>query len=130
LSIIAECVTSLIFLFERTGATIKKGWLKEASLHMMPAVRTSKCTKALVIEDAKKYSSRGERQKAKGSAASVAIEKGWPEEATSHMHRVYSYGEMTVYKLFTQLDINFEVQKRFNQIRSTPFRLNPTRLPM
>ncbi len=100
------------------GAAIKKGWLKEASLHMMPAVRVSKWTKELVLEDAKKYSSRGEWQKAKGSAAAVAIEKGWYEEATSHMHRVYSFGEMTIYKLLTQLGINFEVQKRFKQIRS------------
>ena len=100
------------------SAALKKGWLKEASLHMMPAARPRKWTKALILEDAKKYSSRGEWQKAKGSAAAVAIEKGWHEEATRHMYRVHSFGEMTIYKLLTQLDIYFEVQKRFKEIRS------------
>lgn len=100
------------------GAALKRGWLEEAAAHMVPADRPRKWTKELVLSDAKKYSTRGEWQKAKGSAAPVAIAKGWHDEATKHMYRVYSFGEMTIYRLLTQFDISFEVQKRFKAIKS------------
>lgn len=99
------------------GAALKHGWVDEASKHMVASDRTRKWTKELIIADAKKYSTRGEWHKAKGSAATVAISKGWHDEATKHMHRIYSFGEMTIYKLLTQFDIAFEVQKRFKAIR-------------
>ena len=100
------------------GAAIKKGWLAEASAHLISADRTRKWNKALVLEDAKKYATRGEWHKAQGSAASVAIAKDWHIEATKHMYRVYSFGEMMIYRLLTQFDIVFEVQKRFKSIKS------------
>jgi hypothetical protein len=97
---------------------LKNGWLNLASKHMTAVPRISKWTKELVIADAKKYLTRGEWQKAKGNAASVAIKNGWYEESTKHMYKVYSFGEMTIYKLLTQLDIPFETQKRFKSIKS------------
>ena len=97
---------------------LKKGWLSEATLHMVTAPRRSKWTKQLVLEDAMRFSTRGEWHKAEGNAAHVAIVKNWYEEATRHMHRVYSFGEMVIYRLLTQMDISFEVQKRFKTIRS------------
>jgi hypothetical protein len=100
------------------GAALKKGWLEEASAHMVSADRTRKWTKELILEDAKKYLTRGEWHKAQGSAAHVAISKGWFEEATKHMYRTHSFGEMTLYRLLTQLDIPFEAQKRFKSIKS------------
>lgn len=99
------------------GAALQHDWLYEASQHMVPADRTRKWTKELIFADAKKYSTRGEWHKAKGNAANVAISKGWHDEATKHMHRIYSFGEMTIFKLLTQLDISFEVQKRFKTIK-------------
>lgn len=100
------------------GAALKKGWLEEATAHMVSADRTRKWTKESILEDAKKYLTRGEWHKAKGNAAHVAISKGWYEEATKHMYRTHSFGEMTLYRLLTQLDIEFEAQKRFKAIKS------------
>jgi very-short-patch-repair endonuclease len=100
------------------GAALKNGWVEEASRHMVSADRTRKWTKELILEDAKKYLTRGEWHKAQGSAAHVAISKGWFEEATKHMYRTHSFGEMTLYRLLTQLDISFEAQKRFKTIKS------------
>jgi hypothetical protein len=100
------------------GAALKKGWLEEASAHMSSADRTRKWTKELILEDAKKYPTRGEWHKAPGHAAHVAISKGWYEEATKHMFRTHSFGEMTIYRLLTQLDVSFEAQKRFQKIKS------------
>ena len=97
---------------------LKSGWLAEATSHMTAVQKKSKWTKQLVLEDAMKYSTRGEWHKASGNAAHVAIVKNWHEEATKHMHRVYSFGEMVLYRLLTQLDIPFVVQKRFKSIKS------------
>ncbi len=100
------------------GAALKNGWLEEAAKHMSAADRTRKWTKELVLTDAQKYLTRGEWHKAKGHAAHVAISKGWYEEATQHMYRTHSFGEMTIHRLLTQLDIEFETQKRFKSIKS------------
>ena len=100
------------------GAALRNGWLEEAALHMTRPDMARKWTKSKVIEDAKKYETRGEWHKASGHAAHLAIKRGWHDEATAHMHRVYSFGEMTIYKLLTQLNISFEVQKRFKEIKS------------
>jgi len=97
---------------------IKNGWIAEASMHMSFPDKTRKWTKSNVLEDASKYTTLGEWHKADGNAAHVAIKKGWLEEATTHMHRTYSFGEMTIYKLLTQLDVVFETQKRFASIKS------------
>jgi hypothetical protein len=100
------------------GAALKKGWLEEATKHMSAADKTRKWTKELVVADAQKYLTRGEWHKAKGHAAHVAISKGWYEEATQHMYKTHSFGEMTIHRLLTQLDIVFEAQKRFKEIKS------------
>jgi hypothetical protein len=100
------------------GAALKKGWLEDATQHMSAADRTRKWTKELVLADAQKYLTRGEWHKARGHAAHVAISKGWYEEATQHMYRTHSFGEMTLHRLLTQLDIEFETQKRFKTIKS------------
>ena len=100
------------------GAALKKGWLKEATKHMTAADRTRKWTKELVLADAQKYLTRGEWHKARGQAAHVAISKDWYEEATRHMFRTHSFGEMTIHRILTQLDIGFEPQKRFKTIKS------------
>lgn len=99
------------------GKALKNGWLEEVTAHMRQKSRTRKWTKDAVLSDAKKYESRGEWYKKSGHAAHAAKKKGWYEEATAHMHRVYSVGEMTIYKLLTQLDIEFEPQKRFDDIK-------------
>lgn len=105
------------------GAALKKGWLEEATKHMRAADRTRKWTKELVLADAQKYLTRGEWHKASGHAAHVAISKGWHEEATQHMFRTHSFGEMTIYRILTQLDIGFESQKRFKKIKSKKRRI-------
>lgn len=100
------------------SAALKKGWVDEAARHMTSSDRTRIWTKERVIADAIKYSTRGEWHKASGNAAHVAISKGWMDEATIHMHRTHSFGETTIYRILTQLDISFEPQKRFEKIRS------------
>lgn len=96
---------------------LRAGWLTDATKHMAPKPKELKWTKELVIADAKKYESRGEWFKGEGNAAHVAIKNGWYEQATAHMHRVYSVGEMTLFKALTQLNIKFETQKRFRDIK-------------
>jgi hypothetical protein len=100
------------------GAALKKGWLDEAAKHMTSPDRTRRWTKESVLADALKYSTRGEWHKASGNAAHIAISKGWIDEATKHMYRTHSFGEMTIHRLLTQLDIPFEAQKRFKTIKS------------
>jgi hypothetical protein len=100
------------------GKALKMNWLEEIKKNMSPAPRKAKWTKELVLEDAKNYSTRAEWHKARGNAAHVAIKNGWHEEATRHMHRVYSMGELVIYKLLTQMDIGFQPQRRFDEIRS------------
>lgn len=53
-----------------------------------------------------------------GAAFAMSLSKGWYEEATQHMYRTHSFGEMTIHRLLTQLDIVFEAQKRFKTIKS------------
>jgi hypothetical protein len=96
---------------------LKKNWLFEATKHMVPLPRISKWTKEEVLANAKLYSTKGEWHKAPGNAAHIAIKNGWHEEATKHMHQVLSFGELTIYKMLLEVDVQFETQKRFKFIR-------------
>ncbi len=96
---------------------LKQEWLADATKHMFTSPRFVKWTKEEVLADAKLYNTKGEWHKAPGYAAHVAIKNGWHEEATKHMYQVLSFGEMTIYKLLLQLDVQFETQKRFKSIR-------------
>lgn len=99
------------------GKALKSKWLHEATTHMTPSPRVSKWTKEEVLADAKLYNTKVEWHKAPGNAARVAIKNGWHEEATKHMHQVLSFGELTIYKMLLQLDLQFETQKRFKFIK-------------
>jgi hypothetical protein len=99
------------------GKALKRKWLHQATNHMTPSPRVTKWTKEEVLADAKRYNTKGEWHKAPGNAAHVAIKNGWHEEATKHMHQVLSFGELTIYKMLLQLDVQFETQKRFKFIK-------------
>tara|TARA_Y100000389_G_scaffold204814_1_gene259858 strand:+ start:1340 stop:2386 length:1047 start_codon:yes stop_codon:yes gene_type:complete len=68
----------------------KKGWFKECCEHMMQLKTPSGYwTKEKCIEEAKKYTTRGEWHKALNGSATSARLNGWFEECVSHMIKVH-----------------------------------------
>jgi hypothetical protein len=68
----------------------RNGWLKEASVHMMPSPKgqpPSKWTKSAVLREAAKYQSKSEWDMGSPSSYRTSLSKGWHEEATAHMAR-------------------------------------------
>jgi len=69
----------------------KKGWIEEATAHMSPSrpdrLANGYWTKDRVMEDAQRFSSKTEWQKASKAAVSKAYRKGWMEEAVAKMQR-------------------------------------------
>ena len=71
------------------GVASKKGWIKEATLHMSPSrpnrMPNGYWTKQRVMEDAKKFGSKTEWQKSSIAAVSKAYRMGWMDEAIAQM---------------------------------------------
>jgi hypothetical protein len=99
-------------------SAISKGFLKKCCSHM---VRTRKpdghWSKSRVLKSAQKYETIASWSIAHAGAYDAAKEKGWLNEATRHMARVFSHGEHAIYSLLLQYDISFVYQKRFNDLR-------------
>lgn len=74
-------------------------------------------TKAQVIETAQRYKTIAEWSLAESGAYDAAKTKGWMDDATGHMVRIYSHGEYTIYTLLLQYDVQFVYQKRFDDLR-------------
>lgn len=95
-----------------------KGCLEECCAHM---VRTRNpdghWTRDRVIESARVYQTIAAWSLAHSGAYDAAKSKGWMDEATKHMVRVFSHGEHTIYSLLLQYDISFVYQKRFDNLR-------------
>jgi hypothetical protein len=70
----------------------KKGWIKEATAHMSPSrpnrMANGYWTKERVMEDAKKFNSKTEWQKASKAAVSKAYRMGWMDAALAHMQKI------------------------------------------
>ena len=69
----------------------KKGWIGEATAHMSPSrpnrMANGYWTKERVMEDAKKFNSKTEWQKASSAAVSKAYKMGWMDEAIALMRK-------------------------------------------
>ena len=74
------------------GVASKKGWIKEATEHMSPSrpnrMANGYWTKERVMEDAQKFSSKTEWQRASKAAVGKAYRMGWIEEAVAKMKTV------------------------------------------
>jgi len=68
-------------------------------------------------KEAKKYLTIKEWSLADGASYDFAKRNGLIEELTGHMIKTLSVGESTLYQLFTSLDLTFEFQKRFDDLR-------------
>jgi hypothetical protein len=104
------------------SAAVSMGWFDEVTAHMGDGVAkywdaNRKWSKKTVLIDALKYKTTNEWQSESSGAYQTAAKNGWLEESTLHMQSVYSFGELTLYKLLTQFDIKFETQKRLPQIK-------------
>ena len=95
-----------------------KGCLEKCCTHM---VRTRNpdgyWTRERVIESARNYQTIAAWSLPQAGAYDAAKSKGWLEDATRHMVRVFSHGEHTIYFLLLQYNINFIYQKRFDDLR-------------
>jgi len=71
------------------GVANKKGWIQEATLHMSPSrpdrMPNGYWTKERVMEDAKKFSSKTEWQKASIAAVSKAYRMGWMADVVAQI---------------------------------------------
>ena len=73
-------------------------------------------TKNKCLHSAKKYLTIQEWSLVDGAAYDAAKRNKWMKEVTSHMFKVVSHGEMTIYRYLLQRDLNFELQKRFDDL--------------
>jgi len=96
------------------ASAARNGWYDEATAHMPMLIES--WTKEKVIEDAKKYRTKGEWF-SKSSSYSIAHVNGWIQEASMHMITTYSFGELIIYTYLTQHDIEFEHQKRYPDLK-------------
>jgi hypothetical protein len=73
-------------------------------------------TKNKCLNSAKKYFTIQEWSLSDGAAYDAAKRNKWMTEATKHMLKVVSHGEMTIYRYLLQRDLDFELQKRFDNL--------------
>lgn len=96
----------------------QRGLLRQCCAHMERDRKPDGYwTKERVIENAKSYRTIAEWSMAESGAYDAAKTKGWMDDATSHMVRIYSHGEYTICTILLQYDIHFIYQKRFDDLR-------------
>lgn len=100
------------------ATALNKGVLDQCCAHMeSPRKPDGYWTKEKCSESAKKYQTISAWSKAEGNAYDAAKRNGWVRDITSHMVKVFSHGEYTIYSYLLQHDIKFEYQKRFKELK-------------
>mgnify|MGYP000135465982 CR=1 FL=1 len=99
------------------ATAVHKKCLDKCTAHMERIRKSSHYwTKELCLDSAKKYLTIQEWSLADGAAYDAAKRNKWMEEVTKHMLKLVSHGELTIYRFLLQRDINYELQKRFDDL--------------
>jgi hypothetical protein len=100
------------------ATAVSKGLLDVCSAHMTSVRKPDGYwNKQNCHQSSKKYMTIADWSKSEGGAYYAAKKNGWINDVTSHMHKVFSHGEYTIYKYLLEHDISFECQKRFKDLK-------------
>lgn len=94
---------------------VRNGWYNEATAHMPMLIQS--WTKESVLADARRFKTRGEWFK-ESSSYYIAHLNDWQDEASSHMPKIFSLGELVIYSYLTERDVVFVHQKTFEDLRN------------
>lgn len=101
------------------SAAQRYGLIDECCSHMSSIIKPKGYwTKKRCIDEAKLFLSIKEWHSNSSGSYQIARRNGWLSQATKHMHKLnISYGEYLIHKLLTSLDIGYQEEKSFPELR-------------